>query len=53
MNLVETRTCGGYMQDGGTRTGGESLIEVDSDYRDGGEYMVYGSGDDNGGIWQW
>ena len=27
-------------------------MEVDSDYRDGGEYVVYGSGDDNGGIWQ-
>ena len=52
MYLVETRTCGGYMQGDGTRTGGESLMEVDSDYRDGGEYMVYGSGDDDGGIWQ-
>ena len=31
MNLVETRTGGGYMQDGGTRTGGESVMEVDSD----------------------
>ena len=52
MNLVETRTCGGYMQGGGTWTGGESLMEVDSDYRDGGGYVVYGSGDDDGGIWQ-
>lgn len=25
---------------------------VDSDYRDGGGYVVYGSGDDDGGIWQ-
>ena len=40
------------MQGGGTQTGGESLMEVDSDYRDGGEYVVYGSGDDDGGIWQ-
>jgi len=41
------------MQGGGTRTGGESVMEVDSDYHDGGEYVVYGSGDDDGGIWQW
>ena len=52
MNLVETQTGGGYMQGGGTRTGGESVMEVDSDYRDGGGYVVYGSGDDDGGIWQ-
>ena len=52
MNLVETRTGGGYMQDGGTRTGGESVMEVDSDYRDGGGYVVYGCGDDDGGRWQ-
>ena len=31
MNLVETRTGGGYMQGGGTRTGGESVMAVDSD----------------------
>ena len=31
MNLVETRTGGGYLQGDGTRTGGESLMEVDSD----------------------
>ena len=31
MNLVETWTSGGYMQGGGTRTGGESVMEVDSD----------------------
>ena len=31
MNLVETRTGGGYMQGGGTWTGGESVMEVDSD----------------------
>ena len=31
MNLVETRTGGGYLQGGGTRTGGESVMEVDSD----------------------
>ena len=28
------------------------MMEVDSDYRDGGEYVVYGNGDDDGGIWQ-
>ena len=33
------------------RTGGESVMDVDSDYRDGDEYVVYGSGDDDGGIW--
>ena len=47
MNLVETRTGGAYMQDGGTRTHGESVMEVDSDYRDGGGYVVYGCGDDD------
>ena len=47
MNLVETRTGGGYMQGGGIRTGGESVMEVDSDYRDGDGYVVYGSGDDD------
>ena len=52
MNLMETRTGGGYMQGGGTRTGGESVMEVDLDYRDGGGYVVYGSGDDDGDIWQ-
>ena len=52
MNLVETRTGGGYMQGGGTRTGGESVMEVDSDQRDGGGYVVYGSGDDDDSIWQ-
>ena len=31
MNLVETRTGGGYMQGDGTQTGGESVMEVDSD----------------------
>ena len=31
MNLVETRTGGGYLQGGGTWTGGESVMEVDSD----------------------
>ena len=31
MNLVETRTGGGYLQGDGTRTGGESVMEVDSD----------------------
>ena len=30
MNLVETRTGGGYLQGDGTRTGGESVMEVDS-----------------------
>ena len=52
MNLVETRTSGGYLQGDGTQTGGKSVMEVDSDYRDGSEYVVYGSGDDDGGIWQ-
>ena len=51
MNLVETRTGGRYMQGGGTQTGGESVMEVNSYYRDGGGYVVYGSGDDDGGIW--
>ena len=31
MNLVETRTGGGYLQGDETRTGGESVMEVDSD----------------------
>ena len=31
MNLVETQTGGGHMQGGGTRTGGESVMQVDSD----------------------
>ena len=31
MNLVETRNGGGYLQGDGTRTGGESVMEVDSD----------------------
>ena len=35
-----------------TRIGGESVMEVDSDYHDGGGYVVYGSSDDDGGIWQ-
>ena len=39
MNLVETRTGGGYMQGGGTQTDGESVMEMDSDYRDGGGYV--------------
>ena len=52
MNLGGTQTGGVYMQDGGTWTGGESVMEVDSDYRDGGGYVVYGSGDEDGGIWQ-
>ena len=61
MNLVETRTGGGYLQGDGTRISGKSLMEVDSDQRDGGDmwYMVttmmmvvYGGGDADGGIWQ-
>ena len=32
--------------------GGEFVMEVDSDYRDGGGYVVYGRGDDDGVIWQ-
>ena len=31
MNLVETWTTGGYLQGDGTRTGGESVMQVDSD----------------------
>ena len=31
MNLVETRTGGGYLQGDGTRTSGESVMEVYSD----------------------
>ena len=31
MNLVETRTGGGYLQGVGTQTGGKSVMEVDSD----------------------
>ena len=61
MNLVETRTGGGYLQGNGTRTGGESVMEVDSIsvmavdmwYMVAAMTMVvYGSGDDDGGIWQ-
>ena len=53
MNLVETRTCGGYIQGGGTRTGGESMMEVDMWYMAAVMTMVvYGSGDGDGGIWK-
>ena len=52
MNLVETQTGGGYMQGGGTRTGGESVMDVDLDQRDGSGYVVYGSSDDDGGMCQ-
>ena len=31
MNLVETRTGGRYLHGDGTRTGGESVMQVDSD----------------------
>ena len=31
MILVETWTGGGYLQGDGTRTGGESVMQVDSD----------------------
>ena len=43
---------GGGEESGGTRTGGRYMLQVDSDWRDGGGYVVYGSGDDDGGIWQ-
>ena len=46
-----TRTGGGD-ESGGTGTGGGYMLQVDSDWRDGSGYVVYGSGDDNGGIWQ-
>ena len=54
---METRTGGGYMQGGGTRTGGESVMEVDSDWHDGGVYVVVYMDSDwqwtcDGGIWQ-
>ena len=51
MNLVESRTGGGD-ESGGTRTGGGYVLQVDSDWRDGSGYVVYGCGDDDGGIWQ-
>ena len=51
MNLVESRTGGGD-ESSGNRTGGIYMLEVDSDYHDGGGYVVYGSGDDDGGVWQ-
>ena len=40
MNLVESRTGGRYM------------LQVDSDWRDGGGYVVYGCSDVDGGKWQ-
>ena len=52
MKLVETRTGDEYMQSGGTQTDVKSVMKVDLNYCDGGEYVVYGSGDDDGGIWQ-
>ena len=51
MNLVESRT-GGRDESGGTRTGGRYMLQVDSDWRDGGGYVVYGCGDVDGGRWQ-
>ena len=39
MNLVESRIGGGN-ESGGTRTGGGYMLQVDSDWRDGGGYVV-------------
>ena len=39
MILVETRTGGGD-ESGGTRTGGGYMLQVNSDWRDGGGYVV-------------
>ena len=39
MNLVESRTGGGD-ESGGNRTGGGYMLQVNSDWRDGGRYVV-------------
>ena len=39
MNLVESRIGGGD-ESGGNRTGGGYMLQVDSDWRDGGGYVV-------------
>ena len=39
MNLVESRT-GGDDESGGNRTGGGYMLQVDSDWHDGGGYVV-------------
>ena len=39
MNLVESRTGGGD-ESGGTQTGGRYMLQVDSDWRDSGRYVV-------------
>ena len=39
MNLVESRTGGGD-ESGGTQTGGGYMLQVDSNWRDGGGYVV-------------
>ena len=39
MNMVESRTGGGD-ESGGNRTGGGYMLQVDSDWRDGGGYVV-------------
>ena len=39
MNLVESRTGGGD-ESGRNRTGGRYMLQVDSDWRDGGGYVV-------------
>ena len=39
INLVESRTGGGD-ESGGNRTGGGYMLQVDSDCRDGGRYVV-------------
>ena len=39
MNLVESRT-GGSVESCGNRTGGGYMLQVNSDWRDGGGYVV-------------
>ena len=63
-NMTRTRTGGGYLQGNETWTGGESVMEVDSNYHDGSGYVVYVDSDwcwymdserwriNGGGIWQ-
>ena len=39
MNLVESQICGGG-ESGVNQTGGGYMLQVDSDWRDGGGYVV-------------
>ena len=48
MNLVESRTGGGD-ESGGTQTRGGYMLQVDSDWRDGGGYVVAYMDSD----WRW